>query len=133
MAPAADVTSRIAVMESRVAMLSETQDDHHARLRSQGETFVSINGKLDGIAEKLGELAGNEARIRSLEDCRTGLVAKMAVIAVIASFAAAILTALAIKVVDRAIIPQNPPATLPPVSPADLPVDSRGWPRYKGQ
>jgi hypothetical protein len=132
-APASDVTARVAVVESHLALVANKQDDHHERLRTHGEVFVSISGKLDGISEKLGQLAGNEERLRSLEDWRTGLAGKMAVIAVLASFLAAILTALAIKVVDKAVMPsQVPPGAVSPLTPADMPVDSRGWPKYRG-
>lgn len=129
MAPS-EMTARVAVMESQVQGMQGDLDDHHERLRTHGEVFVAINGKLDAITEKLGKLAGNEERLRALEDWRTGLAGKMAVIAVLASFLAAILTALAIKVIDKAVLPSSPPAAVSPLSPADMPIDSRGWPKY---
>ena len=36
--------------------------------------------------------------------------------------------------IDKAVIPQSSSgAVLSPASPSDMPVDARGWPRYRGQ
>lgn len=133
--PQTDVTARVAVLESQVAVLEEDTDADHKRITAVENAVIAINGKLDNISEKFDTMAAAitkrdddaEKRLRSLEDWRTTVVAKLAVILSIAALASSVGTALAIKWLSGAVA-RSSAAPHPPRAVADHCTPESGWP-----
>ena len=108
--------ARLAVAESTLARLDAQVSEDHERLRKMGEQLAGMDAKLDTLLEGAKGAKATEDRLRALEDWRTGLKAQFAVITIVASVVSAICTAVAIKVIDRALLPQPP--IVSPIAPS---------------
>ena len=78
--------------------------------------MARLEERISTLIQRLDKVEDIESRVRTLEDWRTSLRAQMAVLTVVASILSAVLTAVAIKIIDRAVLPQ--PTVVSPIVPS---------------